>query len=94
MTIWDFSGTGAGVAGAIASTNFGDQNQVARVLQQRFDLVNNGGTGFGDTFASGDTLKLFNVQPGWIILAAGFQVVTAYNTSSTIALGDGDSTTT
>lgn len=90
MATWDFTGTGTG---SIASSGFGDRKQVATVLAGRFDLTNANGIGFGDTFAVSDVIKFFTIQKGWLVLAAGLNVVTVCDATSTLTVGDSGSST-
>lgn len=89
MATWDFTGTGDT---GVVSAKLGRGNPV-RILQGRFDLVNASGIGYGDTFAVSDVIKFMTLQAGWVVLAAGINVNTACNSTSTLTLGDSGSST-
>lgn len=94
MATWDF--TNPNIAGTSAQTYTGlpdSKPQSVATVRLTLDLNDVGGIGYGDTFASGDVLKISAIPAGWVVLAAGIQIVAAGDTSTTMSLGDTGSAT-
>lgn len=86
MANWDLTG-GTG------STAYSYDAERIVLMDSLVDLSSYGGNLTGDTVASGDVIKLFNIAAGWVVIAAGITVITAGATSLTLSLGDTGSST-